>query len=116
MLDVEKIVLQLFHNIPDGIAVFIIDLSPSRDAGLDRVPEVIKRNHGRELFDKMRPLRPGPYQAHISQQDIDELRQLIQPRSAQNLAYSVTRLSPGFDHTERCPFRHLPASNEISTS
>src|SRR5262245_47800344 len=38
VLDVEKVILQLFHRVFNGIAVFVVDLCPTGDTGLNRMP------------------------------------------------------------------------------
>src|ERR1019366_8583751 len=79
--DVVEIVLDTFAQ--RRVAAPAVDLGPAGDAGFDGVPSVIVRDRLGELADENRTLRTRAYQAHVADEDVDELRQLVQARLAQ---------------------------------
>src|SRR4051794_14453880 len=74
--DVVEVELDAFSQ--RRVAAPAVDLGPARDAGFDGVASVIVRNRLGELIDEDGPFWPWPNQAHVAQEDVDELRQLIQ--------------------------------------
>src|SRR5688572_400297 len=72
VLDVVEVVLQLFPCVLDGGAVGVSYLSPSGDARLHREAVKVERHLLRELGHERDPLGSWPYQAHVTQQDVEE--------------------------------------------
>src|SRR3972149_5002311 len=61
-------------------------------AGPARVTEVIG---GRELVDNLRRLRPGPDDAHLAPQHVQQLRQLVQAQAAKHPSHVCdSRVAP----------------------
>src|SRR3954454_21887134 len=52
-------------------------MRPSGNAGFDAMTFRVERNLPGEFFNKTRAFRPGPDQAHLSAQHVQQLRQLI---------------------------------------
>src|SRR5580765_2544314 len=84
MLDVVQIVLQLLDRILFAVAVTVTDLRPPRDPWFDGVTQIVIRNILFQSFDEKRPLRPWPYKAHFTLEDVDHLRDLIDPDFSDN--------------------------------
>ncbi len=61
------------------------------------MPLRIERNLARQLGHEFRALGPRPDEAHVADQHVPELRQLVEPAAAQEPADGVTRGSPCFD-------------------
>src|SRR5690606_19417557 len=74
------------------------DLRPAGHAGLDVLSKHIAAPVFTETFNKFRPLRPRTDQAHLAQQHVEQLRQLIQTGAAQKAAQwrnaFIIRLGP----------------------
>src|SRR2546430_8939728 len=79
ILDVVEVVLQFFERIFDRSAVTVFDLGPAGDAGLHGQPFHVVRNLFLEGMDEFRTLGAGSDEAHVAQQDVEELRQLVEP-------------------------------------
>ena len=62
------------------------DLSPAGDARFQGVPFHVAGNISPKNLNEVRPLGSRSYQAHVSTQHIDELREFIQPRRPQDSA------------------------------
>src|SRR5690606_24909865 len=77
VLDVIKIVLDFFACAVDIGRITLTNLGPAGNARLDHMAVNIKRQALVEVLDKLGLLRPGPDQAHVAFQNIDELRQLV---------------------------------------
>src|SRR5512141_1083978 len=77
VLDVVKIVLQFLNGVVERRTVVIADLRPPGHAGLDAVPYGVIRYLARELVDEVGALGPRPDEAHVADQDVDELRELV---------------------------------------
>ena len=88
VLDVEKVVLELFLRLLDRAAVMEHDLRPSGDPGFDRVAEGVIRDHGLQFFHEFRTLRTGTHEFQIPDQDVEQLRQFVDPRFPEELADS----------------------------
>src|SRR5205085_9681679 len=86
VLDVEQIVLQLLQRILEGAAVPIIDLRPARQSRLHDVTLLEVRDLLRQVVHEMRPLRPRADQRHVAGQHVEQLRQLVEARLADELA------------------------------
>ena len=75
VLDVVEVV---FDSLPDGgIAAVAIHLSPAGDAGTDLMLDVVAGNLLLELLDEEGTLRARPDQTHVTLEDIEDLRQLV---------------------------------------
>src|SRR5439155_26107427 len=73
----------------DGrVAAPAVDLSPAGDPRLDVVAQDVARHAPSELLDEARPFGPGPDEAHVATQDVEELGQLIEARPTQEDADS----------------------------
>src|SRR5690606_21656083 len=70
----------------DVRAVRITDLRPAGDPRPDRVALVVIGDLGAQLLDELRSFRTRPDEAHLTSDDIDELRQLVQSVLAQESA------------------------------
>ena len=77
MLDVIKVVLQLFPRVLEGGAVRKIQLRPAGDPGLDAMSIEIMRDLFGELVDKEIAFRPWTDDMHVALQHIDDLRNFI---------------------------------------
>ena len=86
VLDVEEVVLQLLHRVFDARAVGVAHLRPSGQAGPDDVALAVERNLLGQLLDELRPLGPRADEAHVADQHVPQLRQLVEPRAAQEAA------------------------------
>ena len=74
---VVKIVFQLFNRLLHAGAIGIAHLCPAGQAGLDAVPNRVKRDLLRQYGDEFRPFRARPDEAHFSSQNVDQLRKLV---------------------------------------
>src|SRR5581483_4051880 len=81
-----QIVLQLLHPIFHGRTVWIAYLRPAGDARLDGVPVQIVGYPLRQLTHEERPLGAGPDEAHVALQHVEDLRQLIDTKGADDFA------------------------------
>src|SRR5712691_13083573 len=81
VLDVVEVVLDplLDRRVPAPA----VDLRPPGDAALHAVAEHVLRNPLLELLYEGRPLRPRPHQAHVPEDHVDELGQLVEVEPAQ---------------------------------
>src|SRR4029078_3550215 len=66
--------------------IAILDLRPSRQAGLDRVPLLIERNGLGRYGNKEWPPRPRADKTHVASQHVPELGQLVEARQADETA------------------------------
>src|SRR5207244_1204973 len=83
MADIVEIVLKLLEHVLVALAVRIIHLRPAGDPRFHQVPEMIKRNLFLISFDAPDPLRAWTDQAHVTLEDIPNLRQLVEPHFPQ---------------------------------
>src|SRR5262249_29426415 len=88
VLHVEQVVLKLLGSVDLIRAVRVAQLRPSRDARLDRMPFTVEGNFRIELRDELRPLAPGPDDAHLARGHIENLRQLVDPQLTDNASYA----------------------------
>ena len=86
VLEVEKVVLELFLRLVDRAAVMEHDLRPSGDPGFDRVAEGVIRDHGLKFLNEFRTLRTGAHEFQFSDQDVEQLRQFVDPRFSEEVA------------------------------
>src|SRR5579871_3336978 len=84
MLDIEEIVAGPLLD--GGLATHPIDLRPASHAGLLVVALVIPWDEPAELLHKIWPLGAGAHEAHVAQEDVDELWQLVDGVAAEQAA------------------------------
>src|SRR5689334_7216840 len=77
VFQIEHVVLELGHGVFNSGAVGVLHLRPAGQPGSDRVALVIVGNMLTELLHEAGPLRARSYKAHVSANDIDELRELV---------------------------------------
>src|SRR5258708_2068711 len=86
ILDVIKIVFELGDGVFQSIAVFVIDLRPSGDAGADAMALAVVRNLLAERLYELGTFRARPDNRHLALQNIVKLRQLIEAYPADESA------------------------------
>src|SRR5579864_5221236 len=91
MLGVVEVVLQFFAGILDAIAVAIHDLRPARDAWLNVMAKIEKRDLLAKAIHEVRPLWSRTHQAHLASENVNQLWQFIQAKRAQ---YPARRRHP----------------------
>src|ERR1051326_8974362 len=79
MLDVKQVQLQLPLGIFHGGAVLIFDLGPAGDPRTHGVPLREKIQVRFQQLAKIRLLRARPHQAHMALQNVEKLRQFVEP-------------------------------------
>src|SRR5438309_5630888 len=84
ILDVVEVVDQPLLD--RGLAAEVVDLSPPGQPWPDEMAVFISRHARLELRDELRPFGSRAYKAHLSDQDIPELRQLVEAEPAEELA------------------------------
>src|SRR6187455_2628057 len=88
VFNVIQIVLKLFDGVLDRGAVSVTNLCPSCYSGLDAVSHIVKRYFRAELVDKIGSFRTRTNKTHISIQNIEYLRKLIDSQLADDSAYA----------------------------
>ncbi len=78
VLHIIQVILELFFAVVHAVSIGIIDLRPTGQTGADRVAEVVIRYRPFHLRHKDGALRAGPDHIHVSFEDVDELRYLIE--------------------------------------
>src|SRR5208283_1155237 len=110
MLDIKKIIAELFLGIFDGVPVFVSDLCPSRDSGPNRVPKIVVRNLLPEPFDKLGTLRARTNQPHLAFEHIPQLRNFVEPCGSQEASDGgnsrILIVSPGSTCIRLCVCPH----------
>ena len=86
VLDVIQIVFQFHDGVLHRIAVFMIDLGPTGDAGFHAQAMTIVGDFFFQDFDKLRPFRTRTHQRHFAAHHVQQLRQFIQSRFTQEAA------------------------------
>src|SRR6266478_5317774 len=84
--DVEEVEPHLLDLFVQAVGVAIADLGPAGGARTDRAADRVVRDvlaEQGEIADRMRPRHD---QVHVAAQDVDELRQLVEPEPAQPVA------------------------------
>src|SRR5262249_37924075 len=71
-----------FQRVLERSAIRVTDLRPSGQPRLDQVTLGVVRDSLSKLFDKDRALRPRPNQTHLTVNDVNQLRQFINPQFA----------------------------------
>src|SRR5215510_7162249 len=87
VLDVIEIKAELLCGVLDRRGIGVPHLRPAGDAGLDAVPHAVERDALREICDKARSLWTRPDEAHLAPEHIPQLRQLVDPRAANETAH-----------------------------
>src|SRR5256712_4734436 len=116
-LDVAKVVLDPLLD--RGLPPPAVDLRPAGDARLHLVAEHVAGHAPSELLDEARALRARADEAHLTAQDVPELRQLVETPASQERpeprAPRVIRPRPHRArlalgvHTHRAKLEHLEA-------
>src|SRR5262245_48569886 len=76
---VRDVVEVILNALPQrGVAAPAVDLRPAGDPRLDPMPGHVAGDAVRELLDEHRTFRARSYQAHVAEQNVDELRQFIE--------------------------------------
>jgi hypothetical protein len=84
--DVEEIVGELLPNVADRRIVAVVDLRESGNAGFDEESLLVSRDHFLELLDEDGPFGPRSDEAHVAHQDVDQLRNFVEVRFAEDTA------------------------------
>src|SRR3972149_7584631 len=82
MADVVQVVLEFCGSVLHRPAVAIVDLSPAGGAGARQHTRTVEGYLALEARYQRRAFSPGADQAHRAEQDVPELRDLIEPRAA----------------------------------
>src|SRR5213596_2096635 len=116
-LDVVEVVFDPFLD--RGLAAPAVDLRPARDARLHLVAEHVAGHPPAELLDEARALGTRADEAHLTAQDVPELRQLVETPASQErpeprapLVIRPRPRGPGLAlgvHTHRAELEHLEA-------
>src|SRR5690606_27542516 len=85
-LQVLEVVAHLGPHVIDAAVVAVVDLRPSRYAGLRTVTQRIMRDVAAELKHDRRTLGSRPNDVHVATHHVPQLRYLVQPRAAQEAA------------------------------
>src|SRR5436190_15718257 len=86
VLDVVEVVLDAHAD--RGVAAPAVHLRPAGHAGAHFVAQHVLRELGAELLDELRALRPRPDHAHVAEEHVEELRQLVERPGADQAAHS----------------------------
>src|SRR5262249_36600085 len=86
VLDVEEIQLQLSFGVFHACAIAIFDLRPTRESRTHSMALSEERQAGFQHFAEVGLFRARTNQAHFSMQNVEELRQLVQPVTANDCA------------------------------
>src|SRR5262249_58518160 len=70
----------------EAVGVAVADRRPAGGAGKDRAADRVIRNVLAEQGQVRDGVRPRPDQVHVAAQDVDELRQLVEPEPPQPVA------------------------------
>src|SRR2546425_12773664 len=79
MFDIEKVVLEFLERVLDGRAVGVSHLGPPSHSGSHTVTQAVERNRFCELAHEFRPLRSWADQAHLADEYVPQLRELVEP-------------------------------------
>src|SRR5574337_1432796 len=86
--DIVDVTLEFFRSRFNIRSVAVSDLRPAGNPGPDDLAETVKRYLCLEIPHEIDLLRPRAHQTHVSQQNVANLRQLVQPPFAQYLAHA----------------------------
>src|SRR5215510_14227536 len=87
ILDVVEVVLQLLQRIFNRGAVAIPDLRPAGEPRFHGQPFHVIRDFLLEALHELRSFRPRPDEAHVTEQHIDQLRELVQTGAAEDRSH-----------------------------
>src|SRR5207302_8477654 len=114
MLDVEKDELHLHVLVCQRFAILVTDLSPTSDSWTYNIAHRVVRNLFGEPLDEFGALRPRADKPHVTLQHAPELRNFIQPRTAQEPPNARdARIIVGRPGCPRVGFRVLPHGTEL---
>src|SRR2546428_780411 len=82
VLDVIEVVTHLLDLFLEAVRVAVPDLCPPGDAGPHRRTERVERDLLCEQRDVRGGMRPRADEVHVAAQDVDELRQLVEPEAS----------------------------------
>src|SRR5947207_12535387 len=86
MLDVIEVVLDALFDA--GLPAQSMDLRPTRHPRFHHMAQLIPRNVAAEIIDEDGPLGSRSDEAHVAGEHVEELRQLVDARPAQEGADS----------------------------
>src|ERR1700733_2780428 len=86
VLCVVEVVLQFFIGILEAVAIGIHDLRPAGYPRFYVVPEIEEGDLLPQPIHEVRPFRTWAYETHVAHENVDQLRKLIQVKSAQDTA------------------------------
>ena len=87
--DIEGIPLEPPEDLVKGLGgpAVAFDLGKTRDTGLHDTAKLIRIQYPGEVGAILIHMRTGPYNAHMTRQDIEELRQLVQVTMTEKAAH-----------------------------
>src|SRR4051812_26172227 len=93
VLDVEQVVLQLLHRVLEAGAVGVAHLRPPGEPGFDDMALAVERDLLAERLHELGAFGARSDQAHLADEDVPELRQLVEPCPRIKRPSLVTRMS-----------------------
>src|SRR4029450_3288480 len=87
VLDVVEVILELLDGIFHRGAVAIPPLRPAGNSRLDRQALHVEGNLLLQRVDELGPFRPGPDEAHVPQEHVEELGHLVEPGLPEEAAH-----------------------------
>ena len=78
MAEIVKIVFESPDHLLDGVGVAVEESGIGGDAGTDLEKVVVARVHFDDLLDEVLPLGAGSDEGHVTLEDIEQLRQLVE--------------------------------------
>src|SRR5215470_18385976 len=88
VLDVVEVVLQLLERIFDRGAVAILDLRPAGESRLHGQPLHVIRDFLLQALHELRSLRSRSDEAHVTDENVDQLRELVETGSTKDRSHS----------------------------
>src|SRR5215475_3960763 len=88
ILDVIEVVLQLLQRIFDRGAVAIPDLRPAGESRLHGQPLHVVRDFLLKALHELRPLRSRSDEAHVTEENVDQLRKLVETGPTEDRSHS----------------------------
>ena len=86
MLKIVEIMFKLNPAVLNRSAILIINLRPAGQARTRMMPEIIVWDSFHEIADDFGSLRSRSNKAHMATENVDELRQLVDPETAEQAA------------------------------
>jgi hypothetical protein len=84
MLEVVEVVAELPGRLGIGARVAAAHLSPAGQAGLDEMAAAVVRQCSLQVLDERGLLGPRADDAHLAANDVEQLRNLVEVRAAQD--------------------------------